>query len=528
MPAERTMIALVWLGAVHCLWIGFAAPSLAALVLRARPGLPASARHKVLFGAFLLATVGPFVVAAVHREAARRSNKAADRSPRISSVSLMRPAAQPARLLEARPSGSIPPGARTRSVRLLRTARRWLPRCWMMGIIGMAGMVLLGSVASLRLIRRSRPAPEPVEREARRLGRDLKLRRNTPVLVHDTLDEPCLCRLIRPAIVLPAGWLSKAKPEVVSAVLAHELAHALHNDPLANLAQRFLEALAFFHPGVRRLSQALRLQREHRADAVAVRLTGDPRSLAEALESIARLRLVPRMRGPLEVAFGGELSLLPRIQEILGMKSELRRSRLRPLAVLAVSGLLGLGTATSGLALDDPPAKAAVAARPPVAAPQGDGERAGTPQVSYDVALLEGTNITGFGPDFVAGAEGESIQITFLNDLERQLLVDSAMRTPAPWVSGSPLIPCRSLLNRLCERDSRDSLCERDIFFRQHHISNIGKLPAAQKIRRSGCPGTARSPIFVGFGRRQNGGVRADAEFTRCLHDLNSCSQWGK
>ena len=78
---------------------------------------------------------------------------------------------------------------------------------------------------------------------------------------------------------------------------AHELAHARRLDHIVNLWQRVVEMMLFFHPGVHWLSRSLRTHREYCADALAVWMTGDPRALASALESVAHLRpIYPRHR----------------------------------------------------------------------------------------------------------------------------------------------------------------------------------------------------------------------------------------
>ena len=437
---ERAMSSLAWLGLAHGLWLGLAAPSLAALALRARPGRPSPARHNLLVGAFLLATIGPFVIAAAHLEAARRSA----RRPVLPAPVSVAPATgiegRPVHLREPRPSGPVRPTARARVARMARAARPWVLACWVAGLVGTAGLVVLAFGSSSRLLRRCRPAPEPVGREARRLGRGLGLRRCPPVLVHDTLDEPCLCGVIRPSVILPAGWLGEARPGLVAAVLAHELAHARRRDPLANLMNRLLEALVLFHPGARWLSRALRLQREHRADALAARLTGDARALAEALEGFARACLAPRRRGPLGAALGGESStLLPRIQEILDMKSEPERAGLWPVVTLAAAGLLALAVATDGLAWEEPPARAAVAARPEAAASPVVRGLADDPQVTYEVELLEAADPLGL--DFVAGDEGQQqVGLAFLSDVERTLLLRSASRSPSGRLVQAPKV----------------------------------------------------------------------------------------
>jgi hypothetical protein len=201
----------------------------------------------------------------------------------------------------------------------------------------------------------ARPAPKAVALRATSLARLANLRKPPRVMVHPKLREPCLCGLFRPLILLPDAWLAECPSEMLDAILAHELAHAQRLDHVVNLAQRLVEALLFFSPAVHWLSRSLRHQREFCADALAVRLTRDPLALATALESIARLRLTspaPLVLGP--ALSGQSVSLLPRIQELLGMKPFHSRPRLWPLAALPAAGFVALIATASGLSQDLP------------------------------------------------------------------------------------------------------------------------------------------------------------------------------
>ena len=131
-------------------------------------------------------------------------------------------------------------------------------------------------------------------------------------------------------------------------------------DHVVNLAQRLVEVALFFSPGVHWLSRSLRRQREFCADELAVRLTGDPLARAEALEAVARLRLTSPVRPPLVAALGGQtVSLLPRIQELIGMTPSRPKPSLWPFAALPAAGLVALFTAAVGLAQDRPVASTA-------------------------------------------------------------------------------------------------------------------------------------------------------------------------
>ena len=66
-------------------------------------------------------------------------------------------------------------------------------------------------------------------------------------------------------------------PDLLEALLAHELAHVRRHDYLVNLLQFAAEILLFFHPTVWWLSRRIRIERERIADDMAAALIGQPR-----------------------------------------------------------------------------------------------------------------------------------------------------------------------------------------------------------------------------------------------------------
>ena len=171
-------------------------------------------------------------------------------------------------------------------------------------------------------------------------------------------------------VLLPGRWAASAPPRAIDAILAHELAHARRRDQVVNLAQRLAEVALFFHPAVHWLSRSLRRERELCADALAVRLTGDPLALAESLQSVARLRLESRRIPAAGTSLGGpSVSLLPRIQELIGMTPPRPRLSAWPFAALPAAGFLALVAAAAGAVDDRPAAPAATEGdRPPAKA----------------------------------------------------------------------------------------------------------------------------------------------------------------
>ena len=62
------------------------------------------------------------------------------------------------------------------------------------------------------------------------LRRRLRLRRSPQVVVADRAVSPLLIGLLRPAIVLPATWVTDCTSEELRLMLAHELAHLRRRD----------------------------------------------------------------------------------------------------------------------------------------------------------------------------------------------------------------------------------------------------------------------------------------------------------
>ena len=123
----------------------------------------------------------------------------------------------------------------------------------------------------------------------------------------------------RPVILLPAAWLSELPPNVVEAVLAHELAHIRRYDLWVNLLQRVIEALLFFHPAVWWISKQIRADREMCCDELAVGVTEQRLAYASALEVVA-LRTVREPAFSLATGIGGrKMQLLNRVRNVLGL-----------------------------------------------------------------------------------------------------------------------------------------------------------------------------------------------------------------
>jgi beta-lactamase regulating signal transducer with metallopeptidase domain len=384
-----------WLALLHSLWIGMAAASCAALLLQLGIRLSRRARHSIALTALAVAAVGPILVAPIHDAIARRPAQAAAHAIAPIPADLVAPPLAAEVQLPSRQARSKSTKPLTTSARLavltasttslvgeaLRHCQPIGTRCWLAGTCAMATVLVLGAYSAWRTCRTSSPVPPAIQTRATELARRLGLKAVPRVLAHAGLSEPFLCGMVRPSILLPPSLLRGSRPELLDAVLAHELAHARRHDHLVNLVERLVEAVLFFHPAVHWISRSIRREREYCADAMAVRATGDRLALAGALESIARLRLLGPSSHVFMASFGGESpSLLPRIQELIGMTPSRPRRRLWPFAAIPAAAILAFMTGAAGVAQDGQPGVyvAPTAQRPQ---PPPDCER----QVSMEV-----------------------------------------------------------------------------------------------------------------------------------------------
>jgi beta-lactamase regulating signal transducer with metallopeptidase domain len=215
-------------------------------------------------------------------------------------------------------------------------AQPYLLGGWIVGLIFLSGRLLLGVLGVQWLRWRRLAVPDRWISRAAALARTMGFRKAPGIFASAAAREALVTGLWRPMVLLPAAWLADMTPEVLEAVLAHELAHIRRFDLWVNVFQRVVETLLFYHPAVWRLSRRVRLAREMCCDELAARATGDRAAYATALEQAARQRLAPA-RSFLEVALGvTQMTLLHRVRNVLGLAVRHEQGRWWPAAVLTL------------------------------------------------------------------------------------------------------------------------------------------------------------------------------------------------
>jgi beta-lactamase regulating signal transducer with metallopeptidase domain/predicted nucleic acid-binding Zn-ribbon protein len=313
-------------------------------------------------------------------------------------------------------TAAVPHSAATLSTTTLQPSLPAVVLVWSIGaalmslrlLLGIAWVWRLGAAASAAVDPLTAPWQERLAVLARRMG----LRRLPRLRLHEGIAGPVTVGRWRPLILLPASLVTHMPPELLEALLAHELAHVRRFDYIANLLQSIVEVLLFYHPVVWWLSSRIRLEREQIADDLAAEALGEPRRLARALSELAQFQSTPHR---LALAAGGG-SLMTRITRLirptrqpLGWKLLLPIAGLTAMAIAAhATGLTTAATPpspTSPVAPASPAAPvtppAPVAPTAPGTKPTGDTITLHDAQQSFAFALVSGSG----GPNIMSGNE---------------------------------------------------------------------------------------------------------------------------
>ena len=210
----------------------------------------------------------------------------------------------------------------------------WLVGAWSACALALALRLAAGLLWLHRADRAAR-ADAHWDRMARQMAQRFGITRSVRVRVVEHLDSPLTAGWLRPVVLLPAALVSGMPPELLNALLAHEMAHVRRFDYLVNVAQSVIEMLLFYHPAVWWISRRIRIERELAADALAAQALGEGRILASALSELAHWQSAPHLA---VAANGGEL--LGRVRALVRPQHQaLNWKAALPVLAIAVAGL---------------------------------------------------------------------------------------------------------------------------------------------------------------------------------------------
>ncbi len=320
---------------VHFLWQGLLIAGLTAVLLAGLRHRSAAARYFVACCGMVAMAIVPLATAAwltQGLDAARpaqiaglNNRQAVDPAQRPAPFELLNlPSAIP---FESGSTGtesaaaipeSIPSGESASAGPVWRESlRRIFPlfvAFWSVGVL-LLSLRLLGGLWRVRQWRRRGVAVEEagLKQMTARLAARMGLKHRFDLLESAQAAVPAVIGWLKPAVIVPASFVSGLTPDELESLLAHELAHIRRHDYLVNLLQTVIETLLFYHPAVWWLSGVVRSERENCCDDLAVAACGNRLVFARALARMEELRC--GAPGLALSARGG--SLLSRVQRLV-------------------------------------------------------------------------------------------------------------------------------------------------------------------------------------------------------------------
>jgi beta-lactamase regulating signal transducer with metallopeptidase domain len=203
---------------------------------------------------------------------------------------------------------------------------------WAVGVALMALRMALGLLWVQARVNHGAQRSDPYWQERlNNLAQRIGITRQIRLGVSNEIESPVTAGWWRPMVIVPAALITGMPPDLLEALLAHELAHVKRMDYLVNLLQSAIEIVLFYHPVVWWLSKQIRIEREQIADDLAAGLLGEPRRLALALSELEQFQFInPHIA---QAAHGG--NLMSRIKRLIRPETSAKPLSWRMLVPLA-------------------------------------------------------------------------------------------------------------------------------------------------------------------------------------------------
>ena len=220
---------------------------------------------------------------------------------------------------------------------------------WLLGCALFALRLVLARAGLQRLLRLSLPAAHPLhttlEARIKQLAVSAGLRAAPTLKVVTAGTGPFIFGVWHTVLAVPASLAGGISPELMDALLMHELAHIRRSDPLVNALQCVAETVLFYHPAVWWVSAQLRRERELCCDDCVLEALPNRALYANALLAAAQLQSSPAVLAAADAKRG----LIHRIERILGMNPNKLQGRTRTAPTAAVGLALIAASAAAAI-----------------------------------------------------------------------------------------------------------------------------------------------------------------------------------
>ncbi len=192
---------------------------------------------------------------------------------------------------------------------------------WSMGVLLMLMRLALGLLWVYRLGQHGHDIAvftQQWQAHTNQLAHQFAIRRHVQLRFQKDLLSPLTYGCLKPVVIMPTSLLTGMSPELIEALLAHEMAHIKRWDYVVNFVQNIVLSLLFYHPAVWWISKRIDTERELIADDMAASMLGQTRPLARALQVLDKLQLSGMSAAVMPAALaanGGDL--LTRIKRLV-------------------------------------------------------------------------------------------------------------------------------------------------------------------------------------------------------------------
>ena len=273
-------VSAILTGALNSLWIAVALAAATWLFTRCLPRTNAATRHLLWWAVLVLVVLLPF----------RSLERAAAPRRRVAPLT-MTPVR--AAVVPDAPSAYAPVPAPASSAFPVRMSpRRWvlpLVAAWLIFFLSQCARIAWSFLHLRGIKRRTRPAPEPLQRVFQDWVAHCGTRRPVRLAISREIASPLAAGFLQPAVILPESLLDRLQDRDLDHILLHELAHVARRDDWSNLAARALGALAGLNPVAAWAQRQVARERELATDDWVVAMTGEARPYAASLARMFEL-----------------------------------------------------------------------------------------------------------------------------------------------------------------------------------------------------------------------------------------------
>src|SRR5262245_26186779 len=174
------------------------------------------------------------------------------------------------------------------------TSSRMILAAWMMWLSIQLVRLMSAVVAIRRARARGRAFPSDLEPVLPHWRRVCFEGRPATVILSNCVTSAAVLGWGAPVIAVAPSLVTALDPNDLDRVLIHEWAHVQRHDDIVNILQVVVRMIAGWHPALWWIDRRLHVEREIACDELTVAVTGSPKSYAECLMKLSKLRGTPR------------------------------------------------------------------------------------------------------------------------------------------------------------------------------------------------------------------------------------------